>query len=91
LAQYVKSLGVKTIDSHGLETELKNSAVTIQDIKRKASFVTSLQRKELTFGVILGILVSLITNLIFANFYAILTSTEIPRRNKFAIIFAQTG
>lgn len=77
LAQYVKFLGVKTIGSRELETELRNSAITNQDIKRKASFITSLQHKELKIGIILGILVSVIANLIVTNFYAIFTSINI--------------
>jgi len=71
LALYAESLGIKTIDSNALKDALINSSVTNQEIKREASSVTFLQRKELILGLFFGILVSLITNLIATNFNAI--------------------
>lgn len=77
LAHYIEFLGVKTIGSRELEAKLRNSTITNQDINRKASFITLLQRRELIIGIVVGILVSLVANLIVANLYTILTSINV--------------
>lgn len=77
LAQYAESLDIKSIDSNSLRDILINLSVTNQEIQRNASSIISLQRKELIIGTFLGILVSLIGNLIVANFNVILEAINV--------------
>lgn len=71
LAQYVKSLGVNTIDSSALKDSLADSSSINQDVQRKATSVIFLQRKELIIGLVSGVIVSVLSNFVAANINAL--------------------